>query len=152
MGVALGVIDEANPRREWDAYDLPYRDNKIEVKASGRSQSWNPDQSRSVSFDIAPKKRSWDAAADTVTHHHPPKRIADVYVFCEHKAVPATSENVADPNWWRFWVVPTETLDRELGSQKSVGVARLSQLAALTPWTSIRRAVDTCIDRSHIDH
>ena len=56
----LGV-DEAQPRREWDAFDLEYGSLRIEVKASGRSQTWNLNESATPRFDIAPRRYSWDA-------------------------------------------------------------------------------------------
>ena len=143
VGMALGVIDEAAQRQEWDAYDLLYRDKRIEVKAAGRSQSWNPDRSAPVRFGIEPKKTSWSAANDTVTHHDQPRRFADIYVFCLHVEVPAKDANVADPSCWQFWAVPTEVLDRVLGSQKSLGIGRLNELATPVSWHEIRTTVDS---------
>lgn len=151
VGVALGVIDETMYRQEWDAYDLLYRNKKIEVKAAGRSQSWNPNHSARISFGIAQKKTSWSAATDTFTHHDRPTRFADVYVFCMHEPVPATNKKVVDPDYWQFWIVTTEVLDRELGTQKSLGINRLSQLAAPVRWTEVRAAVDECLDETHTD-
>ena len=43
VGQALGAIGEGEVRREWDAYDLAFGEIKVEVKASGKSQTWNPD-------------------------------------------------------------------------------------------------------------
>ena len=73
-------------------------------------------------------------------------RFADLYVFCLHQPVPATNENVADPACWMFWVIATETLDRELGSQKSVGIRPLNRLASPIAWSDIRKEVDAYVD------
>lgn len=151
VGMALGVIDETASRQEWDAYDLLYRDKKIEVKAAGRSQSWNPDHSAPIRFGIEQKKMSWSAASDTFTHHAQPQRFADVYVFCLHTAVPAKNENVADPDFWQFWVVPTDVLDSELGTQKSLGINRLNELATPVRSNSIQAAVNRCLREAHDD-
>ncbi|WP_419552513.1 hypothetical protein [Candidatus Poriferisodalis sp.] len=151
VGMALGVIDETMSRQEWEAYDLQYRNKKIEVKAAGRSQSWNPNHSARISFGIAQKKMSWSAATDTFTHHDQPQRFADVYVFCMHGPVPADNAKVADPAYWQFWVVATKVLDQELGSQKSLGINRLNQLATPVPWRGIREAVDAGLGEAH-DH
>ena len=75
----------------------------------------------------------------------PPHRSADVYVFCLHKSLPATNENVADPGTWAFWVVATETLDDDLGGQKTLGLKRLDSLASRVKWSEIRQAVDRAI-------
>ena len=150
VGIALGVIDGATPRREWDAYDLLYCGKRIEVKAAGRSQSWNPNRSAPIRFGIEQKKTSWSAATDTVTLHDQPQRFADVYVFCLHESVPAENANVVDPARWRFWVIATDVLDRELGSQKSLGINRLNQLAPPLRWCDIREAVDECLQEAHV--
>ncbi|WP_419838386.1 hypothetical protein [Candidatus Poriferisodalis sp.] len=151
VGMALGVIDKSSERQEWDAYDLLYRDKKIEVKAAGHSQSWDPDHSAPIRFGIEQKKTSWSAVSGTFTHHTQPKRFADVYVFCLHTAVPAKNENVADPDCWQFWVVPTDALDREFGTQKSLGINRLNELAAPVRWNSIQAAVNRCLREAHND-
>ena len=146
VGEALGVIDEATPRREWDACDLMYREMKIEVKASGRSQSWSQEHPSNIRFGIEQRLSSWTAASDERISHDQPMRFADVYVFCLHEPVPATNENVADSACWKFWVVATEVLDRELDSQKSVGVRTLSRLASAIAWSDIRTEIDACVD------
>ena len=151
VGMALDAVEPSSERHEWDAYDLLYRDRKIEVKAAGRSQSWNPDHSAPIRFGIEQKKTSWSAATDTFTHHDQPRRFADVYVFCLHTAVPAESANVADPDYWQFWVVRASVLDRELGAQKSLGINRLSQIAEPVRWADIRTAVDECLKEAHVD-
>lgn len=73
-------------------------------------------------------------------------RFADLYVFCLHEPVPATNANVADPNHWAFWVVTTDMLDQEFGSQKSVGTRALNRLIPSVPWSDLRVAVDACVE------
>lgn len=146
VGEALGVIDASMPRRDWDAYDLMYRETKIEVKASGRSQSWRPDRLSQVRFGIEQKSSSWTAETDEWKQHGRPVRFADLYVFCLHEPVPATNANVADPNHWAFWVVTTDMLDWEFGSQKSVGTRALNRLTPSVPWSDLRVAVDACVE------
>ena len=144
VGQALGVIEDGDTRVEWDSVDLWYGDLKIEVKASGLSQSWNRENRSTPNFRIAPRKMAWDAATDTWESFDPPRRVADVYVFCLHRAVPATPENVADPACWTFWVIPTERLDDQLGAQKTVRVSTLNSLAAPVDWRELRDVVDRC--------
>ena len=146
VGEALDVIDEATPRREWDAYDLMYRETRIEIKASGRSQSWSQERPSTIRFGIEQRSSSWTAASDEWIPHDQPTRFADVYVFCLHQPVPATNENVVDPAHWTFWVVSTEVLDQELGSQKSLGIRTLNRLASPVAWSDIRDEVDARVD------
>ena len=130
VGQALGVIDRDDVREEWMPWDLEYGQNKIEVKASG--QAWNPHPN--PRFDIACRKLD------------PPTRVADVYVFCLHTPMLATNANVEDPAVWEFWVMPAQTLDDELGAQKTVGPATLDRFVERVGWHQIKEAVDRLVD------
>jgi autotransporter translocation and assembly factor TamB len=54
VAVALDLTHQ--PRIEWDAVDLRYRNNKIEVKASAYLQSWQQSKPSVIRFDIAKNK------------------------------------------------------------------------------------------------
>ena len=144
VGKALGIIGDDDTRVEWDSVDLRDGEVTIEVKTSGLSQSWNPMNRSTPSFKIPPRKSAWDAATDTWESFDPPRRTADVYVFCLHQAVPATNAKVLDPACWTFWVIPTDELDEQLGPQQTVRVSTLNRLAARVGWSELRAAVDQC--------
>lgn len=137
VGQALGIIGTGDRRTEWSSFDLRYRDITIEVKASGISQTWNPEKLSTPRFDIRPRKMAWDADTDKWRTFDPPRRLADIYVFCLHESVSATNKDVQDPLCWSFWVTPTRLLDQELGGQKSVGVGTLNRLTRSTSWEAI---------------
>ena len=134
--------------REWTAFDLRYGKITVEVKATGLSQTWNRyERSKRPSFDIAPRRSAWDADTDEWVVFDPPARPAQLYVFCLHEPVPATNENVCDPGCWRFWVIPTQTLDERLGPQKTVGLrtlGRLTEPAGSVGWTELKAEVNRC--------
>ena len=67
-----------------------------------------------------------------------------MYVFGLHHAVAADNENVANPDQWTFWVIPTERLDDRLGAQQTVRVSTLDSLAAPVGWCELRDIVDPC--------
>jgi len=159
VGEALGCIKPKAFRVEWDSFDLLYGDLKVEVKASGYSQTWNPHEATVPKFTISGSKWTWLTELEAknfdlrgVEHekrrsgiwikNNPPKRVADVYVFCLHKPLPATITNVKNPRKWTFWVVATRTLDEVLGDQKTLGLKKLDSLAPRIPWNEIRAAVD----------
>ena len=129
VGQALGVIGDDEVRQEWDAVDLHFDGLTIEVKTSGRSQTWNQSGFSTPQFGIARQKRAWFAKTDDWVVYDEPKRSADVYVFCLHRSAPVTNENVADPESWSFWVIATSTLNYGLGDQSSVGISTLNQPA-----------------------
>jgi hypothetical protein len=141
VGQALGVIGDDDVRKEWDAVDLRFGDLTVEVKASGLSQTWNLLVPSTPRFGIHRQKRAWFADTDDWIVYDPPQRTADVYVFCLHQSVPATNENVADPDSWSFWVVATSTIDDELDDQSSVGASTLNRLAKPVGWSEIKAAV-----------
>ncbi len=62
-------------------------------------------------------------------------------MFCVHESVPATKENVADPETWSFWVVDTNMIDEKLGDQKSLGIPTLNGLTDAVPWSGIAAEV-----------
>ena len=144
VGCALGVIEENAPRKEWDLCDFHYNGRKIEVKCSGLGQAWDSGKPSTPRFDIEQRKEEWYAATNKRKKLDPPRRTADIDVFCLHEAIPATNENVADRSRWKFWVVSTNTINEKLGGQKSLGCRTLNQLAKFIPWENIKTAVDRC--------
>ena len=149
VGQALGAISDGEVRHEWDAYDLLFGEKTVEVKASGVSQTWDQEQESNIQdrpsaprFDIAPRKWSWVAETNQYIEHDPPKRFADVYVFCLHEPKKVNNENVQDPACWTFWVISKQTLDDKLGDQKSVGIGTLNEMADHVGWSGIRAEVD----------
>ena len=140
VGTALGVTEKE--RLEWDEADLRYRDRLIEVKASGRGQAWPQDRPSTPTFDIKQRTRSWNARTNNIEEFDRPRRAADLYVFCLHQSYPATNDNVADLDEWAFWVVPTATIDADLGNQKTIGVSRLEQLTDPVAWGELPESID----------
>lgn len=147
VGQALGCIEPGAHRQEWDAIDLRYRGLGIEVKASGRNQGWNPSGQSTPRFGIAPQMHAWHAKTDTWVDYDPPRRTAEVYVFCLHESVPAAIENVANPANWTFWVISTSRLEAELGTQRTVGVSTLDHLTESCGWRQIRSSIKTVVSQ-----
>jgi hypothetical protein len=128
---------------EWDVADLRYRGHLIEVKSSGRGQTWVQEKPSTIRFDVAPLKEPWDAATNIWRKLDPPERLAFLYVFCCHEPFPATNSDVANPETWKFWVIPTSLLDTELGDQKTIGESRLDSLVSPVRWSALKPAIDS---------
>ena len=141
VGLALGALDQ--PRVEWDQVDLRYRHTSIEVKASGRGQSWDrpgaPIITRRPNFTIAPRA-GWDAATNTSATE--PGRLSDCFVFCVHTPTRPSAADVLDVRTWEFLVWSTQAIDRTLGNQKTIALSRLRQLARPCEFSGIKDAVD----------
>lgn len=138
VGRALGVTDA--PRVEWDAVDLRYGDKTIEVKSSAYIQSWHREEDplSQISFDLK-ERLSWDAA--TNTYRVEPSRAADCYVFCVYTETVWSRVHVLDVDGWEFYVVPTERINRQLGSQKTAALSTIQRLAEPVGYDQIEERV-----------
>jgi hypothetical protein len=121
---ALGIADA--PRREWGAFDLLYAGKRIEVKASAYVQSWAPPLSASphsrIVFGVAPRL-PWDPDSNTMGAD--PIHSADCFVFCLFADTNRTDAfaTVLDAAHWRFFVLPTATLEALYPTHRSLSLA-----------------------------
>ena len=142
VGMALGVTDA--PRVEWDAVDLRYGDKTIEVKSSAYIQSWHQEQDplSKISFDLK-ERLSWDAS--TNTYRVESSRAADCYVFCVYTEKDRSRVNVLDVDMWEFYVVSTQQINRQLGSQKTAALSTIERLAEPVGYAQIKERVDSAL-------
>lgn len=124
VATALDVADEL--RTEWDPYDLRASDGTtIEVKSAAYVQSWAQSKPSAIQFGVA-RTSAWDP--DTGMYDAEKKRQAEVYVFALLAERDPARADPLEMSQWRFFVLATETLDRELGAQKSIAFGRLQDL------------------------
>jgi len=125
---ALGITED--PRVEWDAVDLRYRNKRLEVKSTAYLQSWPQRELSNIRFDIA-KRLSFHA--DTGRSEREPIRSADCYVFCLYGETAPEGRNaraVLDVTNWSFYVASSAEVEASFGAQKSI---RLAALAVFGP-------------------
>jgi hypothetical protein len=134
---ALGLLD--TPRVEWDAVDLRYRGRGIEVKSAVYLQSWPQQELSTIRFDVA-KKLGWGAPANTYATE--PVRSAGCYVFCLYPETDPAKADVLDANAWQFYVLSRAHMDRTLGEQKSIGLARLQSLCDPVAYGDLKDRID----------
>ena len=123
VGKVLGGEALAQPRVEWDAYDLKYRGYFIEVKSSAYVQSWHKPGAPSsiLSFGVAPT-HGWSAETNEYTSDK--MRQADLYVFAVFPAdVKDPTRDVLDTTRWAFYVTTTRQLETVIPvEQKRIGI------------------------------
>ena len=124
---ALGLTAEV--REEWGAFDLEMLGRTIEVKSAAYIQSWKQKCFSKISFDIARRKFSWNPKTGEYDELTPPKRVADVYVFCLLNHKEQDTINPLDVEQWVFYVVPTSLLDCKRSDSRSIGLGPLERLA-----------------------
>jgi hypothetical protein len=113
-------------RLEWDAYDLETRNGlKIEVKSSAYLQSWKQTTFSKISFDISPKK-GWNS--ETNEYAKVVERQSDFYIFCILKHQDKRTVNPLNLNQWLFYLLPTQILNEQKPTQKTISLNSLLKL------------------------
>ncbi|OBI55680.1 hypothetical protein A5667_23270 [Mycolicibacterium fortuitum] len=125
VATALGICD--TKRLEWDKHDLDIDGVGVEVKSAAYVQAWEQSRSSVIEFGIGPAK-GWDAR--TNTYAASAERSADVYVFCLLEGEDREHIDPLEVAQWKFYVLPTSVLNREVPTQKRI---RLRPLMALGP-------------------
>lgn len=124
---ALGLAGDG-VRDEWAPYDLETASGvKIEVKSAAYVQSWHQKRLSSITF-VAPRRRAWDSATNALSEEK--KRHAHVYVFALLYHKEKSTIDPLDLAQWRFYVLPTATLDARTRSQHSITLASLQKLCS----------------------
>jgi len=146
--VALDLNVTREARIEWDDYDLCTQSGiKVEIKSAAYLQSWNQSKHSTITFGIAPS-RAYNT--ETGTREKEIARSAEVYVFCllAHKDKLTLDPTSLDQ--WEFYVLPTQTLDAELGNQQTLSLGSLLRLnPARCSFGEISRTID---DVLHVTH
>ncbi len=150
--VARALNYTCEPRHEWDAVDAETKSGlKVEVKSAAYAQSWPRDKPSVISFNIAKKKVSWNAKTDKYEKYCPPKRVADVYVFClligqsdYPGPKPDPDPDPLDLSQWEFYVLPT----KKLPNQKTISFNPLKDLVkratgrSATPYEELEDVIE----------
>ncbi|WP_186725650.1 hypothetical protein [Planomicrobium sp. CPCC 101110] len=142
VGKALDAV--TGIRTEWDAFDLVTAEGiNVEVKSAAYLQSWQQMKPSTIQFSIRPAL-AWEASTNTYATEM--KRSADVYVFCLLKEQDRSVVNPLNLDQWEFYVLATEQINREKGSQKSIGLNALLRMnPIIVSYKGIKKAVVECI-------
>ena len=126
---------------DWAAWDCEHTPSsaRLEIKQAAARQTWDKGPTpprRKPAFDIAPRTGFYPEGDGWVAS---PGRHADVYVFAWHGCDNDHADHT-DPQQWRFFVVAERDLPQ---GQKSIGLKRLTAIAAPCAVADLRRAVET---------
>ncbi|MFP5078705.1 hypothetical protein ACLE20_15515 [Rhizobium sp. YIM 134829] len=125
VATALGIRD--TKRVEWDQYDLETDGVKVEVKSAAYVQTWKQSQPSKIVFGIRPTT-GWDARTDTYATSA--QRSVGEYVFCLLATEHREHINPLEVAQWKFYVLPKSELDRNMPTQKTIGLGPLIALGA----------------------
>ena len=145
---ALG-IEKAENVMVWTAYDMTYRNMRIEVKSTEFVHPWNEETISKVRvFSIAPSyDSSWSNDESKKL-----SRQNDIYVFCLN-----TNKEVQNPkplilDFWEFYVVPTNvinqyTKENKNPDQKKISLSIIKKLSGKpVKWNKLKEKIDEVID------
>lgn len=124
-GVALDALPPLANR--WESFDLLMRDGvRVEVKSAGLRQSWHQKRASRVQFSVR-AAFPWDSVTDAWGAAR--GRNSDVYVFALHEETSIDRADPLDLRQWSFRALSTAEVDRHLGTQMTVTLGRLTELA-----------------------
>ena len=122
---ALGQ-DLAYNKNGWTLWDITYKGKRIEVKETGYYHSWRTDGkvSKVRTFGI---DRAFTVYKNRKSEF---KRQNDVYVFCLNTGETQEESNPLVLDNWRFWVVPTSTINHLCTGQKKITLGRVRRITS----------------------
>jgi hypothetical protein len=145
VGFALGRLNK--PRTEWDTSDFFYRDKRVTVKSASYVQSWEQNKKTKINFDVA---RKIEGRPGANRKSGTAERPADCYVFAlfafeDYDDKTTAVSRFLSTDAWRFYVVPTKKINKELGNQKTVGIRWLDdacQPDGPASFSELKRRID----------
>ena len=149
---ALG-IEKAENVNYWTAYDMAYRNKRIEVKATRYVHPWNTHISKVRTFSIEPTNNSyWGNSEDGVSNGKKLSRQSEVYVFCLNSNMDIENSDPLKVDDWVFFVIPTFEINnycKDNPEQKKISLNVVRRMAnGGVAFDELKNAVDAAIDRS----
>lgn len=148
-------IEKAENVNYWTAYDMAYKNKRIEVKSTSYVHPWNTKISKVRTFSIEPTNNSyWGNSKDGVNGGRKLSRQSEVYVFCLNSNTNIQNNNPLRVDDWVFYVIPTFEINnycKDNPEQKKISlnvVKRLSQNGV--SFDELKNAVDTAIKKSDL--
>ena len=146
-------IEKAENVNYWTAYDMAYRNKRIEVKATSYVHPWNTSVSKVRTFSIEPTNNSyWGNSAEGVNGGKKLSRQSEVYVFCLNSNMDIHNNDPLNVDDWIFYVVPTFEINiycKENPNQKKISLNVVRRLAKSgVAFHELRNAVDAAIEKS----
>lgn len=138
---ALGLT-QADNVGQWTLYDILYKGTRIEVKESSYVHAWQTDnepKSKSRIFGIG------KAYSEYMDNTSKLERQNDIHVFCLNTGFTREESGPLKLENWEFYIVPTETINKECGDAKTISLSRLSGMTEAVDYTSIKDVIDGLI-------
>lgn len=133
--------DEPDNCNGFTIFDIGYRGQRIEVKATSYWQSWKKSHTISEQRTFSIRKTH----VDYQNSKSEKKRQNDIYVFCVDDGRNKETSNPLNLENWTFYVVPTKVINELFDNQKTLSLNRLKQIDKYGVGLSYDKLKD-CID------
>ena len=144
---SLGITKAENVTY-WTAYDMSYRNMRIEVKATESVHAWNRKSvSQTRTFSIAPSNdRYWGKGKERTQ-----SRQNDIYVFCLNTNQELQNPQPLNLDYWEFYIVPTFRINNYAASygnphQKKISLNVIRKMAEAVSYDGLKSAIDKAVD------
>ena len=149
---ALG-IEKAENVDYWTAYDMAYRNKRIEIKSTQYVHPWNTHISKVRTFSIEPTSNNyWGDSDIDINNGKKLSRQSEVYVFCLNTNMDIHNNNPLKVDDWEFYVIPTYVINNycfDNPDQKKISLSVVKRLATIgVTYNELKTAIDNAIDQS----
>jgi hypothetical protein len=145
-------IEKAENVNYWTAYDMAYRNKRIEVKATSYVHPWNTHISKVRTFSIEPTNNSYWGDSGIASSEKKMSRQSEVYVFCLNSNMDIHNCDPLRIDDWIFYVVPTFVINNYCKGhpeQKKISLNVVRKLArSEVCFSELKSAIDVAIDQS----
>ncbi|MBE5935240.1 MAG: hypothetical protein E7262_05550 [Lachnospiraceae bacterium] len=137
----------------WTAYDMSYKNKRIEVKSTAYVHAWNTSSVSEVrTFSIEPSKNIyWDNSELVNNDGTEASRQSDIYVFCLNADKDIKNHDPFNLNNWEFYVVPTYKINsyaetKGNPNQKKISLNVIRELLAdKVQYDGLFDAIEACV-------
>ena len=136
--VAKALGDTEPYRNVWAPCDLMYRGVPIEIKSSAYLQAHERELLSRVSFSID-RHNHYVQTEDAVEYKH----HSAIYVFCLYACKDRKEADPMRMEQWIFYIVPTTTIEEQLGDQHTLSFRSLLKLQpAIATYDNLKSEID----------
>ena len=144
---ALG-LEKSQNTDSWTLYDINYRNKRIEIKETSYYHPWNENGkiSNQRVFGITMANSSYE----NTEIENKFERQNDLYVFCLNTGKTKEEANPMNIKNWEFYIVPTKIINDICGTNKTISLNKVKNIAEQIDYFEIKKYIDNLIDNNKI--
>lgn len=141
-------VEKSYNTDSWTLFDILYRNKRIEIKQTSYFHPWNENGKIS-------KQRIFGITMANSNYENPNienkfERQNDVYVFCLNTGKTKETAYPLDISNWEFYVVPTKIINNLCGTNKTISLGKVRDIAKKVEYQNIKKYIDKLIDENEV--